>query len=568
MHQTNPEFLARSREAFRSNAPLSLKDVRDRVAASEPSAQRRDTLSAIDTVARVFEKDLSSIRASAEIVRELFGSKPALELGLKPKRYANVRSCVIKAIKDHGEPSLPITKRIPLTADWQALLDRIDRPTYRFALYRLACFCSFMGVPPADLNRDLLLGFHEALIAEEFVKHPRKILKHTIAHWNMCHRLVPGWPAFKLASPFEHEVVSFPLSAFPRSFREDLERWQKRLEDPDPFDPDARRRPLRRATVNGQVAMVLRFASALVHRGELAIDEITALDVFFDVERFKSGLRFFLERFENVPSPYIAKIARTLLSIARYHCKLDGEALAALEQIRRRVDVQRRQQLTSRNRERLRQFDDPEKVRRLLSFPQEERDRGLVQKNPYRAAKCFERASAAGLLIYCTLRIGTLRVIRLADFSWAGDRCYLSIDGTRVKNGQPLEFELASELAEIVRVYIDVYRPQLPGSDGPYLFPGRKGGPRPHNTISGDFEGGLRKHAGLVVNPHLMRHAVAKIVVEREPGLTLAMSRQLGHSRIDMTMTRYLGTEGRASARHINTLLNRALADPEIPDEG
>lgn len=568
MNDIDPDFMVRCRQAFASNAPLSLRDTRDRVAASDPGDARRDTLSAIDTVARVFGKDLHSLRGTPEVVRELFGSKTAIQLGLSTKRYANVRSSVITAIKVHGEAPLPITKRIPLTADWRALLDRIDRSTYRFALYRLACFCSFMSVPPAGVNSGVLAGFFEALVAEDYVKHPRRILKHTIAHWNMCHRQVPGWPGFKIASPFEHDLVSLPLSVFPASFQNELHRWAQRMTDPDPFDRHAPAKPLRTATVKGNIAMVLRFASALVHRGELKIEEITGLDVFFDVARFKSGLRFFLERFDNKPTPYIAKIATTLHNIARHHCRLDDAPLAELSQICRRLDGRRRRQLTPRNRERLRQFDDPENVRSLLAFPQEERARGLEQKNPYRAAKCLERALTVALFNHCTPRIGTLRRINITtDISWAGGKCYLSIDGSRVKNDEALEFELPGEVAALLKEYVTKYRPRLPGSEGPYLFPGRDGGPRPHSTMATDYGEAMRKRAGLVMNPHLERHAIAKIVIERDPGLVLAMSRQLGHKRVDTTMAHYLGTETRAAARHINKLLKKAIDDPELPED-
>ena len=82
-----------------------------------------------------------------------------------------------------------------------------------------------------------------------------------------------------------------------------------------------------------------------------------------------------------------------------------------------------------------------------------------------------------------------------------------------------------------------------------------------------DFTRGMRKRAGLVMNPHLMRHAVAKIVVERDPSLYAVVSRQLGHKRMDTTMQNYLGTETRASGRHINKLLRQALADPKIKEE-
>jgi integrase len=343
-------------------------------------------------------------------------------------------------------------------------------------------------------------------------------------------------------------VVSLPLAAFPKSFQQDLERWRRRLTDPDVFDANAPARPLRASTVESRTQSVLRLASALVRTGTLKVDDVTGLDVLVDVERFKTGIRFFLERLDNRPTPYLRNMANTVRYIAIHYCRVDDAARAEVVRICKRLDDRNPRQLTPRNRERLRQFDDPDKVAQLLAFPQEERARGLAQKNPVRAAKCFERALAVALLIFCTLRMQNLRTIDLRrNLSRAGGKLYLSIDGERVKNGEPLEFEVPNDVAALLEEYVRDHRPKLKGAAGPYLFPGCSGGPRPHNTMSSDIRSALRRRAGLVMNPHLFRHAIAKIVVERDPGLYLVMSRQLGHKRIDMTMAHYLGSETRAS---------------------
>ena len=69
------------------------------------------------------------------------------------------------------------------------------------------------------------------------------------------------------------------------------------------------------------------------------------------------------------------------------------------------------------------------------------------------------------------------------------------------------------------------------------------------------------------MNPHLFRHATAKIVIERDPGLAFVLSRHLGHKTINMTMQAYLGTEGRAAARSIDRVIKAAMADPRLPED-
>ena len=127
-----------------------------------------------------------------------------------------------------------------------------------------------------------------------------------------------------------------------------------------------------------------------------------------------------------------------------------------------------------------------------------------------------------------------------------------------MKNRQSLAFELPPDVADLLREFVRDYRPRLPGSNGPYLFPGRNGGPRPHSTMRTDFKDAMRKRLGLILNPHLMRHFIAKIVVGKDPALAVAVSQLLGHKRIDMTMAHYLGTEGREAGRRIDRLLRDA----------
>ena len=77
-------------------------------------------------------------------------------------------------MSDHGEaPKKPITRRIPLLAAWDELLGQIDVKTYKMALYRLASYCSFIGISPDQVNAAILVNMYEALETEEIVKNPR-----------------------------------------------------------------------------------------------------------------------------------------------------------------------------------------------------------------------------------------------------------------------------------------------------------------------------------------------------------------------------------------------------------
>lgn len=568
MNQIDPNFLERSRAAFLANAPLSLADIRKRATAQPPGTTRRDMLSALDAVERLFGRPLAAIRADRKSLRSLLSSTTGPVHGLTPKRYANVCSLVTTAVRTYGESVPSITKRIPLSSAWAALLDRISMRTRRMALYRLACFCSAMNITPEQVGPDALTGFYTALDAEEVVKHPRKVLKYTVANWNMCYRTVPGWPNFPVSSPLAPKAYTFLLSDFPASFQADVAAWAQRMREPDFLDPAAPAKPLKPGTIDGLIFGVRRFASALVHRKVLALDQVTELSVFFELDRFKEGLRFFLHRSNNKPTIGLAAFAADLRNIAKHYCKVSPETSAELNKVCIRLGNTRATEMTPRNRERLRQFDDPGKIKRLLDFPANERLFALKQRSCIRAAKAMERALAVELLIHCCLRMGNLRTIQYpADLNHSGERCFLSVASERVKNGQSLEFELPPELIAALSVFVRDYRPLLPGADGPYLFPGEDGGARSHGAMALGIKHALKKRAGLVMNPHLFRHAIAKIVVERNPDAYVAVSQLLGHKRLDTTMASYLGTETLAAGRHINRLLKEAHQQPALPKD-
>ena len=558
-------------DVFAASGPPMLTEVLKRVETEMAGTRRRDTLSAFSTAAKTLDVDLAAVRATPHALRELLGTRTAAELGLSDNRWRNVRSLIVRAVKTFGSVPKFVTSRVPHSAAWETLLGRIpaDRKHWRNGLSRLASFCSALQIGPEAVSKETLKAFHEALVAEELLKDPRNKLKHTIACWNMCQRNVPGWPPQRLASPFEPSAYTLPLAAFPKSFAADLDSWESRLLNPDAMDPDAPSRPLKQVTVDGQRIQLVRFASALVHRGVLKAEEVDSLEILVeDLNRLKEGLRFFLDRNEGKTSPHIGKMAYTLRAVAKHFVRLPEAELEQLTTLCKRLRPERAAGMTGRNRARLRQFDDPAKVAALLNFPAAEAKRGRQLKNPYRAAKCFERAVAASLLISTGLRMKNLRTIELrGDLSWVEGVCYLSIPADRVKNGVALDFELPEETAALLREYVDHYRPLLPGSSGIYLFPARNGGPRGHNTIADGLMAALRKRAGLEMNPHLFRHAIAKIVVERDPGMALAVSRHLGHKRIDTTMQAYLGTEGRVVGRRIDRVISAARKDPALPVE-
>lgn len=561
MQYVDPTFLPRSRVAFLTDNQATLADVK-RLAEDDQhltATQRRDLVSALNRVESLFQITLNKVEASPRRVRELLASKSPAQVSLSEKTFANTRSLIVQALERYAAPAVPLTRRIPIAPSWQTLLDRIETAYQRQALYRLATYCTVIGIDPKAVTRQTLLGLFEALEAEEVIKRPKDVLKNTIVNWNRSARTVPGWPQVRLSSPFRQEPYALPLSAFPVSFQEDVGRWRERMADPDPLDEEAPARALRPATIEARIYNFRQFASALIHTGHLPVEAITSLSVLFQPEAFKAALRFFLER-SGKKTQRVHNLARSMRLIGKHYGRLNDETLSTLEKICRKLDPGNRRQMTERNRRRLGQFDEARNVGRLLTFPEREAKRALVEKNPLRATKAMERAVAVDLLIRCGLRVSSLRTLELADFTWlSSGLANLVIPGERTKTGRPLEFELNVEVTARLKHHIAEFRSRLPQADGPYLFPGPQGGARSKTAMSDAIRRGMRR-AGLEVNPHLFRHAIAKITTDADPGAYLAVSRVLGHTTLDTTMAHYLGAGTKASGRYVDRLLGKVEA--------
>ena len=126
-------------------------------------------------------------------------------------------------------------------------------------------------------------------------------------------------------------------------------------------------RPVRPITLALRERQTRVFASALVLRGRDPAT-ITSLRDLVEIEAFKDGLRFLLERGGGKPTRAIANLAGSLKAIARHHVRVDASHLDRMGAIISRLDI-KRGGLTDTNRARLRALDDPRNAIALLKLP-------------------------------------------------------------------------------------------------------------------------------------------------------------------------------------------------------
>jgi len=262
----------------------------------------------------------------------------------------------------------------------------------------------------------------------------------------------------------------------------------------------------------------------------------------------------------------VFEMASKLVVLSKHFAKLTAEQTMELQQLCANRP-KRKTFITDKNRERLSQFDDPANYAMLWSVPARAVKTARKTANPYRAAKLMEQAVAISILLRVAPRLATLRRLELAWFKRQPDHTFiLLIPPGVMKGGRPLELTLNAEFAQLFDEHIERFRPALPFASGPYLFPGEKSGPRSKNAMYEQIVDAGRE-VGLDINPHLFRHLLQKVCVERDPASVGDVSKVLGHASISTTVTFYADRNGKAASRRLDQLLSPPIdADEEDPE--
>ena len=153
--------------------------------------------------------------------------------------------------------------------------------------------------------------------------------------------------------------------------------------------------------------------------------------------------------------------------------------------------------------------------------------------------------------------LASLRLDRHLQWEKAGRKGKLSISipGQEVKNGEPLNFPFPLPVSNMVRTYLETFRPRLFKGHNDYLFPSRNSKAKRSDTLSKQFSRQFWDRCGLRLNCHVIRHFVAKQIVTYTPGNYEGARRILGHKDSNTTYKYYEGMETKPAVEHWQDLL-------------
>ena len=550
-------------------APLTLADVIAKIQsqAGLPVRRKHDLTSAVRCLCRLLARPPSDVIANPTELRQQLARISPNSTGLSRGRVRNLKSLVGQALLLVGVTSLPRRSRAPLPQPWRDLLARLDDRYQRSHLTRFARYCADRDIAPEMVDDTIMNRFGEALRKDDHAGRPKQVHRTACLTWNKAFDSVPGWPRRKLRVPNNRKDYALPLTAFPDTFRADVEAYFTHIahnnlfaEASDDLFAERPRKPVSPMTIRNRRLYLSQLATALVSSGRDPAT-IRSLRDLVDIDAAKTALRFFFKRNGERKTGQLHNFALFLVNVAKDWVKVPPEHLAQLREVRRQVDPGETG-LTEKNRLRLLQFKDRVNVATLVNLPDRlvadalRHDRGGVTE-----ALIVQTAVAIAIVLAVPMRIKNLANLNLERHVvrsrlGTGAVVHLVIPKGEVKNKEPLEFELSAPVVELLDLYIQRFRPRLAKASSSSLFPVPKRDAKAPHHLSDQISQRIKRETGLKMNTHLFRHLAAYLYLKAHPGEYETVRLLLGHKSIETTIAFYCGLEQDDAFRRFDRVID------------
>ena len=551
-------------KALRASSPPTLATVLkalDQSAVLSPT-RRRDLRSGVSRVAELLGNEPPAIQLVMENIQAGLAAVNPVAVGMTPKRLTNVRSDFLAAVRASGVIPITLDSKAALSPAWTDLLQNLSK-RHHLGLLRLARYLSSQGINAEEVNDKVIAEFIVAVREGSLHKQPKVLHRQVTRIWNEVAAL-KGLPEVTVPS-FRPPAKRINESLLPRSFIEDRDNYLAWCAVSDPFAADARDKPLAPRTLKLAKNQIHAAVSALVKSG-VKPERIRSLADLVTVDNLKGVLRQRLADAGGQKKSFDHYLARALVRIAREWVKVDGDVLAELKKAASKLPAPTQSDLTPKNKAFIRQFDDPDALRRLRFLPEKlwkEVKNETSRKPNFRILARAQAALGIGLLPYMPIRSENLWELEFDKHiflkSGPGAVSTLELSAEEVKNETPISFDIPDHLVKMLIEYRDRIAPAHIGHRPARLFVHPDGTPKAQSTVAYLIQTYAKNRAGITLTPHQFRHLVAKIILDANPGNSRGVQDSLGHKNIK-TGRIYGGLDTRRAGRHHQFLIDQAVA--------
>jgi integrase len=551
--------------------------------AAKPPANLATVLAALDGSSALSETRQRDLRSAVRRMAELLGNGPSaiplvmekiqaglstvnpMAVGMTPKRLTNIRSDFVAAVRASGVIPIKLNGKAKLSPEWIDLLSRLSKQRAHLGLARLARFASDQGIKPEGMNDRVIDEFMAAVREGSLHKNPKALHRQVTLIWNEAaadSKL--GLPRVTVPS-FRPPKKRIDEKLLPASFLKDRDRYLVWCSVSDPFAADARPRPLARRTLKLAKDQIHAAVSALVKSGKKP-EHIRSLADLVTVENLKSILRQRLADAGGQHKSFNHYLGRALVRIAREWVRVSNARLTELKTIASKLPAPTRFDLTPKNKEFVRQFDDPQTLRRLRRLPEQlwKEVKNEIRKKPnFRTLAKAQAALAIGLPTFMPVRPENVWELEFDKHIFLktgpGAVSSLELDAEEVKNDNVIAFDIPPHLVKMLTEYREQIAPAHLGRRPTRLFVHLDGTPKAQSTVAYLISTYAKRRAGITLTPHQFRHLAAKVTLDADPGNFEGVKQELGHKNLKTTMI-YAGINSRRAGRHHHALIERAVA--------
>ena len=424
----------------------------------------RDRLSAVRRVAELLGDEPAGIALDLEAISARLAAINPLAVGMSAKRFANIRSDFLAAVKGSGLMPVMSKAKKALSPEWLKLFERLSGRRRDLGLSRLGHYASSQGIEPGEIDDEIIGDFIAAVRAGSLHRKPNVLHRQVTLIWNeAAGDLALGLRPVTVAS-FRGPPKRIVWTLLPDTFRQDVDNYLSWNRCADPFAADARSRALAPRTLRLRRDQIHAAVSALVATGTKPSTMFSLADLVMP-NNVKNILRRRLEIAGGEDKLFNHDLGRVLVQIARDWVKVEPAVLAELKRLAGKLPG-RVMGLTAKNKRFLRQFEDPKALRRLVELPEKlwaevKRD----GKPSFRTLAKAQTALAIGILTYIPLRLQNLSDLAFDThvflLTGAGAISTLELSRGEVKNKTELAFDIPPRVAKMLAEYRDRIAPKI-----------------------------------------------------------------------------------------------------------
>jgi integrase len=407
--------------------------------------------------------------------------------------------------------------------------------------------------------------FHEALQRLNEVEDSAGHVRRMRRVWN---KLAATHPHLRITpltlTPQQHKRWTLPETAFPQSFRAEVDAWFERSTSGDPFSSGPPR-ALRASTMRTRRHQLFKAASALVFSG-YPIEDLRSLADLVTVDAFRALLTYLLDRQDGKITEALHGLAAGLLAVARHHVRVDKETEARLARIVKNLDLGI-DGFRSKTPTRLAAFEDDRQVTALLQLPERLLAEAKAAKSGRRRKQLAEMTIAIEILAFAPMRVGNLSSLRLgANLRHVAigreKRWLISLPAAEVKNHTDLTYELPRESHGVIDRALALYDQP----DG-WLFPGRRAGSKAVRLLSGQIKRTVESRLGRAFHAHMFRALAGYLHLRKNPNGFEAVRALLGNRDDDVIRHNYAFMAERSLIANAQATIARNRARIEPPSK-